>query len=46
MDYSLHIDNVFSQLLTDDQEFKNTLWKALRFREKGYFFSPAFKQRK
>ena len=45
MDYSLHIDNVFSQLLTDDQEFKNKLWKALRFREKGYFFSPAYKQK-
>jgi superfamily II DNA or RNA helicase len=44
MEYSLHIDNVFSQLLTDDQEFRDKLWAAMRFREKGYFFSPAFKQ--
>lgn len=44
MDYSLHIDNVFSQLLTNNEEFKEKLWSAMRYREKGYFFSPAFKQ--
>jgi len=44
MNYSLHIDNVYSQLLTDDEEFKELLWKAMRHREPGYFFSPAYKQ--
>ena len=42
----LFISNCYSQLLTDDDELKQNLWRLLRFRERGYFHSTLYKQRK
>lgn len=41
----LEIENCYSWLLTDNQVLKETLWKALRFRERNYFHSRLYKQR-
>lgn len=41
----IRIENTYSWLTTTDGETKAKLWKALRFREKGYFHSAAYKQR-
>lgn len=42
----LLLRNVYSWLQTDETGFKEDLWRALRFRQKGYFHSALYKQRK
>lgn len=42
----LKLQNIYSWLLSDDQDLKDLLWKAFRFRRKGYYHSPLFKQRR
>ncbi len=44
--YQLKLGNVNSWLLTPDQDIKNLLHGKLRFREEGYFHSPAYKNGK
>lgn len=43
---SIVIGNNYSCFNTNDQELRDTLWKLLRFRERGYFHSRLYKQRK
>jgi superfamily II DNA or RNA helicase len=38
----LIINNNISQLILDNEEIHTALWKSLRFRDKGYFHSPAY----
>lgn len=40
----LRIQNVYSWLETNDTKFNKLLWSVLRFRDKGYFHSPAYKK--
>jgi len=40
------VHNNYSQLLTDSEKLKDTLWRLLRFRDKGYFHSALYKQKK
>jgi len=42
----LKIENNYSWFISKNEDVKNLLWKALRFKERGYFHSPSFKQRK
>lgn len=42
-DNILIIENNYSWLVTDNKEFKDKLWKALRFRDKNYFFNSAYR---
>lgn len=42
----LKIDNCYSFLETNDKELKKKLWQGLRFRERNYFHSPAYKMKK
>jgi superfamily II DNA or RNA helicase len=39
----LIIGNNISQLTLDNEEIFNAIWKSLRFRDKNYFHSPAYK---
>ena len=43
---TLTITNCYSQLITTDQELRRNLWQLLRFRERGYFHSNLFKQKR
>lgn len=42
----LRINNDYSFYISDNEEVKNKLYKALRFREKNYFHSTLYKQKK
>src|SRR4051812_5577998 len=42
----LRIENNYSWLLTNDSEIKHTLWNSLRVRERNYYHSPLYKQKK
>src|ERR1700679_968934 len=42
----IKIGTVYSRLNTDDEQLKRDLWSALRFRDKGYFHSRLYKQKK
>jgi len=42
----LKIGTVYSRLQTDNEWLKDKLWKAFRFREKGYYHNPLFQQKK
>lgn len=44
MDAILKINNDFSYLITQDSQTLNTLWEKLRFRQKGYYHTRAYKQ--
>lgn len=46
MSVKIKIDNNYSQLITDDPQLITTLWKALRFRDRGYFFKRLYKQKR
>ena len=41
----IRIDNCFGQLLTGNENLLLQLWRALRFRERGYFHSRLYKQK-
>jgi superfamily II DNA or RNA helicase len=41
----LKIENTYSWLLGDNPDIRLKLWTALRFRDKNYFHSPAYKNR-
>ena len=43
---NLRLQNIYSWLRTDDEYLKNTLWKGLRFRRRGYFHSVLYKQKR
>jgi hypothetical protein len=40
----LKIQNINSWLVTDNKALKHKLWNALRFPERGYFHSTAYKK--
>jgi superfamily II DNA or RNA helicase len=42
----LIIQNTYSWLVTEDTSVKSKLWKALRYKERGYFHNRAYKQRR
>lgn len=42
----LQLDTVYSRLKTDDSELKDFLWKKLRFRDRGYYHNPLYRQKK
>lgn len=42
----LKIENNYSCLITEDQDIKTILWKALRFRERNYYHTSLYKQQK
>jgi len=42
----IQVNNDFAWLLSNNQEVKTKLWKALRFREKDYAFRPAYRMRR
>ena len=46
MAVKLIINNDFSQLQTDNQDVHKYLCENLRFRQKGYQFTPLYKSRK
>ncbi len=39
------VQNCYSWLYTDNIQVKDKIWKALRFRDRGYFHSRLFKQK-
>ena len=41
----IRVDNCFGQLLTGNENLLLQLWRALRFRERGYFHSRLYKQK-
>jgi superfamily II DNA or RNA helicase len=41
----LELENCYSWLYTDDDNLRTRLWRALRFRERGYFHSRLYKQK-
>jgi len=41
----LELENCYSWLYTDVPKLKTRLWRALRFRERGYFHSRLYKQK-
>ena len=43
---TLKLGTVYSHFRSENLEVKRTLYKALRFREKGYYHSPAYRQRR
>jgi len=43
---TLRIQNCNSWLISHDDDLKHKLWVALRFRDKGYFHSLAYKKKK
>lgn len=43
---TIRLQNQFSWLQSDENDLKQLLWKNLRFREKNYFHSPAYRQKK
>ena len=43
MTNKLIIENGISQLILESESIHNTIWKALRFRQNGYFHSPMYK---
>ena len=42
----LRLQNIYSWLETRDEDLKTILWKSLRFKQRGYFHSRLYKQRK
>jgi len=42
----LRIGTVYSRFQSDNEDVKEALYKSLRFREKGYYHSPKYRQRK
>lgn len=46
METTLKIGTVYSRLQTDEDWLKEKLWRSFRFREKGYFHNPLFRQKK
>ena len=42
----LNIKNAYSRVITNDDSVIYTLWSKLRWREKGYFHSSLYKQKK
>lgn len=42
----LQVQNCYTRLTTDTDSIKSNLWTLLRFRERGYFHSTLYKQRK
>lgn len=40
------IENVYSWLITEDDDLKHKLWAALRHPQKGYWHSKAYKQKR
>ena len=42
----LKIQNNFSQVVTDDENVILTLWSKMRWREKGYFHTSLYKQKR
>jgi len=42
----LRIETLHSRLLTDNEELLTTLWRLMRYREKGYFHTALYKQKK
>jgi superfamily II DNA or RNA helicase len=45
METVIQIENCYSWLHTQNQEAQQKLWRALRFRDKGYFHSRLYKQK-
>ncbi len=43
---TLVVNNCYSQIFTDDKELRQNLWSLLRFKERGYFHSSLYKQKK
>jgi superfamily II DNA or RNA helicase len=41
----IQIENCYSWLYTQNEEIRQKLWRALRFRDKGYFHSRLYKQK-
>lgn len=46
MKTTLLIHNDYSQLITEDRNFFNLLWRKLRFRKKNYFHTRAYQNKK
>lgn len=42
---TLKIDNVYSQLITDDEHVKEILWGAMRYRELNYFHNARYRMK-
>jgi len=41
----IELENCYSWLITDDKKLLTTLWRALRFKKKGYFHTRLYKQK-
>lgn len=41
----IKVENGFSWLVTENEELKNKLWQALRFRENNYFHNSLYKRK-
>lgn len=42
---TLQLENCYSWLYSDNKRISKTLWKALRFKKKGYFHTRLYKQK-
>jgi superfamily II DNA or RNA helicase len=42
----LQINNSYSRVITENENLRLTLWRLMRYREKGYFHTALYKQKK